>query len=1179
MAASTSILTYVTYASPYLPLPPTVSTAGLSVQADPTQIPPSVKTPVLVFRLRLSNSTTVLGVSETSGPGTSRLAAMLQPDFPLSAVDPYLIDVLWVEQGTPPAGIDWSTALATAPLSAATVSLVGGTINGKNCTVELAYGVSAVQIGAQVTAYAVANGVWKILGQSQATGTQVSFTVSEAAPPYRIDVQAVVPASNATGEGSFAAPFSAGPGTPNLLPQAATAFSKVAYDGQSLVLGWSLDTTSAPPPTSSVIEVSDSGGLLVRGAGGQLSGSLRLPAAVAGSALTVAVSGAKAGLTSSPLSYAVVTATPTVTGATLTSAGDKAGVTASVTGPAGAVLNGWLMEGPSILAGPVVAANGSFAFDYDATDAVGLSVVAQALDAPKIASGPTSAPVPLLATAPTCSQVTISTDPTNNANWQIACAWERLPDPASDVQTYRVRLVSDGGTVLATETVSGTVATLNLAKTDIPAGKAVSLVLDAQGRAAAASPATTLPVFFAAPALTQVTTSTTQVAASWTAPAGVSVPLRYALVIEDAAGRPLATSPVGESTAAALPLAGIATAGATLRARVDVVAGPLRVVSDDSMGAGVVVGVLTDAPVPQPTTCNPVTNVATLHWSAVAGATYALTFGDGTTATAPTNSHLMPSPTQVGSALAFTVRAVTTNGAVQVTGPRSVAQRIPATGAALAALHYDGSQVEVDWAPVAEAAGYIVSVYDDASSGAPVQSTPVSATVARFAFAGDPTKTYTAHVQPVFSSGTGLSTAGRALFPPALFASRQPAASAVPYVYLATRADALGTATANPVGRVITVHLPEIGAAPGALGVAPITVAPFTIAPSSDPALPYELTIANDPMVWGFDTAALRGPLMTAYTGFLTTIENPGNQLAGATPYGIGLVQAAIARIMPQTVNELLYYHYGLTTTARSSAASVDLRPGMVLRAILCDYIDINQTQLPAWVNGYGGASTLDLEIGSYTNGTGWRTGFGGFLSTLAAMGALSVEPPYHNVTTGQAGDASGIDLYFPAFQQPFYRLFIPAAIPSPSAPETNDPTKNFAIVAAGDFAALEASAPDRSTNTVAYFRGRTTLEVLIRVTVNGDEQLVPVGTSVGNLLERSGSRAVARSALLTGTRLHRSLAPAVTDPDPATALGPTLAVRLDWGGFTTFSAGQGLDILSMPVLSGDALTFPTGGS
>ena len=251
----------------------------------------------------------------------------------------------------------------------------------------------------------------------------------------------------------------------------------------------------------------------------------------------------------------------------------------------------------------------------------------------------------------------------------------------------------------------------------------------------------------------------------------------------------------------------------------------------------------------------------------------------------------------------------------------------------------------------------------------------------------------------------------------------------------------------------------------------------------------------------------------------------------------------------------------------------------MYKRQILCEFIDINQTGLPTWVNGYGGASTLDLEIGGYTNATGWRTGFGGYLNTLAAQGALSVAPPYHNATTGQAGGASGVDLYFPAFQQPFYRLFVPAAIPSPSAPETNDPAKNFAIVAAGDFATLQASVPDRSTNAVAYFRGRTTLEVLIRVTVNGEEQLVPVGTSVGNVLERSARRAVTPSALLGQTRLQRSLAPATTDPDPAKALGPALALRLDWGGFTTFSAGQGLDILSMPLLSGDVLSFPTGGS
>ena len=120
------------------------------------------------------------------------------------------------------------------------------------------------------------------------------------------------------------------------------------------------------------------------------------------------------------------------------------------------------------------------------------------------------------------------------------------------------------------------------------------------------------------------------------------------------------------------------------------------------MGAGVVVDVLTQAPAPLPTEGNPVTNTATLRWGAVATATsYALTFSDGTTATAGTNSHPMPSATVPGSSLGYSVRAVAAAGAVTVTGPRSPAQRIPATGAALTDLHYDGSQVDLEWAPVA----------------------------------------------------------------------------------------------------------------------------------------------------------------------------------------------------------------------------------------------------------------------------------------------------------------------------------------------------------------------------------------------------------------------------------------------------------------------------------------------
>jgi hypothetical protein len=91
---------------------------------------------------------------------------------------------------------------------------------------------------------------------------------------------------------------------------------------------------------------------------------------------------------------------------------------------------------------------------------------------------------------------------------------------------------------------------------------------------------------------------------------------------------------------------------------------------------------------------------------------------------------------------------------------------------------------------------------------------------------------------------------------------------------------------------------------------------------------------------------------------------------------------------------------------------------------------------------------------------------------------------------------------------------------------------------------------------------------------------VVPVGTTVGNLLDRCGSRPPATALHLTGVRLDRSGGPtlaivgATPSPPPLIySVGQRYQVRLDWATMTTY--GGPFSALDLAVLPGDRISFP----
>ena len=209
----------------------------------------------------------------------------------------------------------------------------------------------------------------------------------------------------------------------------------------------------------------------------------------------------------------------------------------------------------------------------------------------------------------------------------------------------------------------------------------------------------------------------------------------------------------------------------------------------------------------------------------------------------------------------------------------------------------------------------------------------------------------------------------------------------------------------------------------------------------------------------------------------------------------------------------------------------------------------------------------MDFEIGSYTAGSNWSVGFDSFLNALSAQGVLSVSTP----VASSAGLAGAVDLYYTQFVKPFYRLYIPSAISPAWGGGSNATTGNFTLTAAGSYTALQATTLNPPTPT-AYFRGRTTVEVMIKVSVNGNERLVPVGTSLGNLLEQLNMRPSASSPLFKQLRLYRSVVSAITDLQMTAAAGPRLELLFGWNGLPVYGAGNGFDGMSAPLLPGDQI-------
>lgn len=302
----------------------------------------------------------------------------------------------------------------------------------------------------------------------------------------------------------------------------------------------------------------------------------------------------------------------------------------------------------------------------------------------------------------------------------------------------------------------------------------------------------------------------------------------------------------------------------------------------------------------------------------------------------------------------------------------------------------------------------------------------------------------------------------------------------------------------------------------------------FVLAPAATEPYAYTLRIPASSKVWQF--GAGRPDVIAKWGEALSELE-----ALDLTPYGLAALTEAVSRSMPQTFAETLYFAYGL----RFDEGYLDLRPGLVLRV---EYESYQTVPADTAVSGFITGGVADYEVASYDNGGTWTNGLDAFLAQLTLLGGVEVPDPSWRESGQLYGSGGVLDLFAAPLEQPYARLVFPPTLESslPSVKGSLRPQDNFVLLAAAGLEELDQATREIRARTsptgvaAAYLRGRAVIRALVRVAVNGAPRLMPVGTTLGNLLASEGRRPPAVQVPLTGVTVHRPRTAAALADGPA---------------------------------------------
>lgn len=224
-----------------------------------------------------------------------------------------------------------------------------------------------------------------------------------------------------------------------------------------------------------------------------------------------------------------------------------------------------------------------------------------------------------------------------------------------------------------------------------------------------------------------------------------------------------------------------------------------------------------------------------------------------------------------------------------------------------------------------------------------------------------------------------------------------------------------------------------------------------------------------------------------------------------ATPYGFYLLTECLARMSCQRLADMPCVFFGYDGKNRMC----DLRPGNILEVQTELYMPQENPDID---HGAGFVTVFREEyiVSFPADEDGKFLEFNSFADGFADAMNVSSLPDEDNVVF-----AGGLrDFLCPKARQPFYRIMYPAELADSSVPENGYPSDNVILLAADTYGgvaeAAEAVLSDPSSVNhlnipVVMFRGRNTMTASINVTVNKETRKVPVGTTLGKLLQRLG--------------------------------------------------------------------------
>lgn len=506
----------------------------------------------------------------------------------------------------------------------------------------------------------------------------------------------------------------------------------------------------------------------------------------------------------------------------------------------------------------------------------------------------------------------------------------------------------------------------------------------------------------------------------------------------------------------------------------------------------------------------------------------------------------LPWPVPAGTIASLRVEVVVPSQPVPISAP------VAFVGAPTGVIaRFDGAAVTVSWEPVA-AAVLAYRVVMLSSSGTTILGETLDAQLVVPATTVDADATVT--VQCLTELGSGPCAEAVALNELAWHLGAAP--------YVAPQRNAALEAFD------IQLLLPDLFGGASAPMPEPDPLLQFSVTSTAGGPFPYQLTIPSTSPVWTLDRP-FRDDIVTAWVAYLRALEG-----AKVTPLGVAAIQEAVARAMPQTFAETLFFAYG----ARFDRGYIDLRPGMSLRVEYETYQSINPA-LGDGLSGFITAGAADYEVVGPVDGPNPFVALDAFLRALTAAKGVTVTPPKPPDDKRAYGGGGVLDAFFPQFHQPFCRLVYPPKVLANNEAGSLNTWRNPILVAAPSVAALEDatallrnSSPAPAVATV-YMRGRAVFRAAVGVRVNGQSRLVAIGTTVGDVLAAEGVRPPRSASQLGQVRLRRARGAAVLAGSGASVVnaGAEWEVRLDW------SPGDAA-WLDLPLLHGDVLDWGTTG-